>query len=69
MRTRCSHDVALETLGQSTDYEKAENTRRSHNQMCVVHGGWVAEAIQGIACSMIQTAADMMLGNQRSEVV
>lgn len=69
MRTRCFHDVALVTLGQSTDYEKAENMRRSHSQMCVVHGGWVAEGAQGIAGPVIRTAADMMLGNQRSEVV
>lgn len=69
MRTCCFHDVALAILGQNTGYEKAENMRRSHNQMCAVHGGWVGEVDQGIAGPTVRTAANMMFGNQRSEVV
>lgn len=69
MRTRCFHDVALAILGQHTGCEKAEDMRRSHDQMCAVHGGWVAEVLQEIADPTVRTAAGMMLGSQRSEVV
>lgn len=69
VRTRCFHDVALAVLGQNTGYEKAENMHRSHSQMYADREGWVAEVVQGIAGPpMVQIAAGMMLGNQRSEV-